>query len=206
MLRDGALLVNGDEHRRWRRISQQAQSPRSRRPTRPAGSGRHMEKAHGSRFQDPPAGPEGGRRRSSSGSAALPVANVSDSMSRMTAGGTSLRPMHAGGTVLAGPALTVKSRPGDNLMLHKALDLAEAGRRGRRRRGRRSDQLADGRAHARLRREEGGGRDRPLRRHPRQRLHARQPVSRSSRPGSPIAARTRTGPARSTCRSRSRGW
>ena len=57
----------------------------------------------------------------------LPVANVSDSMSRMTGGGTSLRPMHAGGTVLAGPALTVKARPGDNLMLHKALDLAEAG-------------------------------------------------------------------------------
>ena len=57
----------------------------------------------------------------------LPVANVSDSMSRMTGGGTNLRPMHAGGTVLAGPALTVKSRPGDNLMLHKALDLAEAG-------------------------------------------------------------------------------
>lgn len=57
----------------------------------------------------------------------LPVANVSDSMSRMAGGGTSLRPMHAGGTVLAGPALTVKSRPGDNLMLHKALDLAEAG-------------------------------------------------------------------------------
>ena len=34
--------------------------------------------------------------------------------------------MHAGGG-LAGPALTVKTRPGDNLMLHKALDLAEAG-------------------------------------------------------------------------------
>ncbi len=57
---------------------------------------------------------------------ALPVANVSDSMSRVTAGGSRLRPMHAGGT-LAGPALTVKSRPGDNLMLHKAIDLAEAG-------------------------------------------------------------------------------
>jgi RraA family protein len=56
----------------------------------------------------------------------LPVANVSDSMARMTAGGPRLRPMHAGGT-LAGPALTVKSPPGDNLMLHKALDLAEAG-------------------------------------------------------------------------------
>jgi RraA family protein len=56
----------------------------------------------------------------------VPVANVSDSMSRMTAGGASLRPLHRGG-VMAGPALTVKTRPGDNLMLHKALDLAAAG-------------------------------------------------------------------------------
>ena len=29
--------------------------------------------------------------------------------------------------MLAGPAVTVKSRPGDNLMVHKALDLAEPG-------------------------------------------------------------------------------
>src|SRR6478736_5326465 len=56
----------------------------------------------------------------------LPVANISDSMSRMTAGGARLRPMHAGG-VLAGPAFTVKTRPGDNLMIHKALDLAAPG-------------------------------------------------------------------------------
>ena len=56
----------------------------------------------------------------------LPVANISDSMSRMGAGGARLRPMHGGG-VLAGPAVTVKARPGDNLMFHKALDLAEAG-------------------------------------------------------------------------------
>ncbi len=56
----------------------------------------------------------------------LPVANVSDSMSRMAAGGPRLRPMHAGG-VLAGPALTVKTRPGDNLMVHKAIGLAEPG-------------------------------------------------------------------------------
>jgi RraA family protein len=58
--------------------------------------------------------------------AALPVANISDSMSRISAGGPSLRPMHAEG-VLAGPALTVKTRPGDNLMLHKAIDIAEPG-------------------------------------------------------------------------------
>src|SRR3954469_9559194 len=56
----------------------------------------------------------------------LPVANVSDCMSRMTAGGSRIRPMHGGGA-LSGPALTVKTRPGDNLMIHKALDLADAG-------------------------------------------------------------------------------
>lgn len=56
----------------------------------------------------------------------LPVANVSDVMSRMTAGGPRLRPMHRAGK-LCGPALTVKSRPGDNLMLHKAIDMAEPG-------------------------------------------------------------------------------
>ncbi|MGE6319841.1 RraA family protein [Pseudomonas oryzihabitans] len=56
----------------------------------------------------------------------VPVANVSDSMHRMTAGGSRLRPMHRQG-LLAGPALTVKARPGDNLMLHYALDIAEPG-------------------------------------------------------------------------------
>ncbi len=56
----------------------------------------------------------------------LPVANISDSMSRMTAAGAKLRPIHAGG-VLAGPAFTVKTRPGDNLMVHKAIDIAEPG-------------------------------------------------------------------------------
>ena len=56
----------------------------------------------------------------------FPVANVSDSMWRLTAGGSRLRPMHKSGQ-MAGPALTVKSRPGDNLMLHKAIDMAEPG-------------------------------------------------------------------------------
>ena len=58
--------------------------------------------------------------------ARLPVANVSDSMSRLTAGGARLRPMHGSGG-LAGPALTVKTAPGDNLMVHKAIALAEPG-------------------------------------------------------------------------------
>ncbi|MFK3797909.1 MULTISPECIES: RraA family protein [unclassified Pseudomonas] len=56
----------------------------------------------------------------------VPVANVSDSMHRMTAAGARLRPMHRGG-VLAGAALTVKARPGDNLMLHYAIDIAQPG-------------------------------------------------------------------------------
>lgn len=58
--------------------------------------------------------------------ARLPVANVSDCMSRLSAGGPRLRPMHASGG-MAGVALTVKTRPGDNLMLHKAIDLAAPG-------------------------------------------------------------------------------
>jgi regulator of RNase E activity RraA len=56
----------------------------------------------------------------------IAVANISDSMSRMTHGGALLRPLHAGG-ILAGPALTVKQRPGDNLMVHAALNRAAPG-------------------------------------------------------------------------------
>lgn len=56
----------------------------------------------------------------------LPVANISDCMARMFGGGSRLRPMHKGGP-LAGPALTVRCRPGDNLMIHKALTMAKPG-------------------------------------------------------------------------------
>ena len=56
----------------------------------------------------------------------LPVANVSDVMNRIPAAGPSLRPMHRAGA-LAGRALTVRTRPGDNLLIHKALDMAEPG-------------------------------------------------------------------------------
>ena len=56
----------------------------------------------------------------------MPVANVSDSMFRMFAGGSRLRPMHAG-RVMAGPAFTVKTRPGDNLLVHKAIAMAAPG-------------------------------------------------------------------------------
>lgn len=72
------------------------------------------------------------RRRAVSGDlarrfASLPVANVSDSMSRMTAGGARLRPYHDPKLRLAGPALTVRTRPGDNLLVHKAIDMAVPG-------------------------------------------------------------------------------
>jgi RraA family protein len=58
--------------------------------------------------------------------AGIPVANISDCMSRMTAAGPRLRRLHRSGG-LAGAALTVKTRPGDNLMVHKALGMAEPG-------------------------------------------------------------------------------
>jgi RraA family protein len=58
--------------------------------------------------------------------AQVPAAHLSDAMNRLFAGGSRLRPMHRGAKLI-GNALTVRTRPGDNLMVHKALDLAEPG-------------------------------------------------------------------------------
>ncbi len=52
--------------------------------------------------------------------------HLSDSMERLYAGGPRLRPMHKEGK-LAGPAFTVKTAAGDNLLVHKALDTARPG-------------------------------------------------------------------------------
>src|SRR5215813_4472903 len=52
--------------------------------------------------------------------------HLSDNMSRLRAAAALLRPLHRGGK-LAGPAFTVKVAPGDNLMVHKAIDIAEPG-------------------------------------------------------------------------------
>jgi RraA family protein len=52
--------------------------------------------------------------------------HLSDSMERLYAGGAALRPMHDG-TKLCGPAFTVRTSPGDNLLVHKAIDIAEPG-------------------------------------------------------------------------------
>jgi RraA family protein len=52
--------------------------------------------------------------------------HISDNLNRMHAISAALRPYHKEGK-LVGAALTVKSRPGDNLMAHKAIDMAEPG-------------------------------------------------------------------------------
>lgn len=58
----------------------------------------------------------------------LPAANVADCMNRLSAMSSAIRLMNRpfSGS-MAGPALTVKARPGDNLMLHKALNMASEG-------------------------------------------------------------------------------
>ena len=56
----------------------------------------------------------------------IPTAILSDNMARLFAVGPALRPYHRGGA-LVGSALTVRTRPGDNLMVHKAVDMAQPG-------------------------------------------------------------------------------
>jgi len=53
------------------------------------------------------------------------VAHLSDCMNRLP-GADGLNPMHKGGAML-GLALTVRVAPGDNLMVHKAIDMAGPG-------------------------------------------------------------------------------
>lgn len=52
--------------------------------------------------------------------------HISDNLNRMHGVAAGLTPYHKEGK-LVGTALTVKTRPGDNLMVHKAIDMAEAG-------------------------------------------------------------------------------
>ena len=58
--------------------------------------------------------------------AALATPHLSDSMQRLYAAGPRIRPMHREGK-LAGVAFTVRTAPGDNLLVHKALDMAHPG-------------------------------------------------------------------------------
>lgn len=52
--------------------------------------------------------------------------HISDNLNRIHAIGSELRPYHKEGKLI-GTAITVKTRPGDNLLVHKAIDLADAG-------------------------------------------------------------------------------
>ena len=54
------------------------------------------------------------------------ASNLCDSMGRTHNVSSALRPMHRGGK-LCGPALTVRTAHGDNLLVHKAIDLAQPG-------------------------------------------------------------------------------
>lgn len=57
----------------------------------------------------------------------IPVAAIGDAMSR-NIGTIGLRQYHAKlDTVMCGPAVTVRVRPGDNLMIHKALMMVQPG-------------------------------------------------------------------------------
>jgi RraA family protein len=55
----------------------------------------------------------------------LPVAVIADNMNRMSCMDARIRPINT--NPLIGTAFTIKTRPGDNLIVHKALDLAEKG-------------------------------------------------------------------------------
>ena len=57
--------------------------------------------------------------------AGLPVANIADEMNRFGCVDARIKPLN--NTPLLGTAFTVKARNGDNLMFHKALDLAQPG-------------------------------------------------------------------------------
>jgi RraA family protein len=55
----------------------------------------------------------------------LPVSNIADEMNRMNCVDARIKPLNS--LPLLGTAFTVKARTGDNLMFHKALDLAQPG-------------------------------------------------------------------------------
>ena len=55
------------------------------------------------------------------------AANVSDIQGRQLTMRSEIRPITFPGRKVAGPALTVKARPGDNLMAMKVIDLAQPG-------------------------------------------------------------------------------
>jgi RraA family protein len=55
------------------------------------------------------------------------ASHLADSMRRMQAAGNALVPRHKSGQKLCGCAVTVRTAPGDNLLVQKALDMARPG-------------------------------------------------------------------------------
>ena len=58
---------------------------------------------------------------------AIPVPNLSDALGKLLAPGGGLKPWHRVSAPMVGTAVTVRSPPGDNLMTHKAIHMAEPG-------------------------------------------------------------------------------
>jgi RraA family protein len=58
---------------------------------------------------------------------AFPTPDISDRMNRLFTMHHAIRPLIDGHKQVSGPAVTAKVFPGDNLMVHKAMDIAEPG-------------------------------------------------------------------------------
>ena len=57
----------------------------------------------------------------------IPAANIADTMGRSCAMNPRIKLMSGADKIMVGPALTVKTRAGDNLFIHQALDMALPG-------------------------------------------------------------------------------
>jgi regulator of RNase E activity RraA len=59
--------------------------------------------------------------------AEFPTPTISDLMNRLYTMSTAIKPVTTAANRIAGPACTVRCYPGDNLMVHKSLDVAQPG-------------------------------------------------------------------------------
>lgn len=57
----------------------------------------------------------------------LPTSTISDSMGRFGTAFHAIRPISGTAASMVGPAFTVRTRPGDNLLIHKAIQAARPG-------------------------------------------------------------------------------
>jgi RraA family protein len=57
----------------------------------------------------------------------IPSSNISDVLGRFSSVGGQMQAYHPTGVIMAGSAFTVRVSPADNLMLHKAIEIAQPG-------------------------------------------------------------------------------